>query len=486
MAKQNLKGTVQTLAESAKDGKESFKDSLFTNTPLRDRESINRLWEVINSGISYADILLYIENELKESVRVVDFRYQFKCFFGDGAYAIHRAIQEKFGYARTEGKEGPSGDKPPVLQNIKLSDGTLVKVPFGKINLPHFGDDAFVDMSYDWSTGNLHIKGECQKRYQNEMDDIYERIKTFLDTDSIYRGQAIKFVSGEEPEFISLKDTDSINLFLTPSAKFATIPVEARIEKTQECLAKGMDLKFGVLLEGPYGTGKTAYAFKLASKAVLNDWTFIYVKNAADTLEALEVAGRFDKNGKGVVIFVEDVDKILNKRDSFTNEISLLMDGGETKKSNIITIFSTNHIADIDQTFLRGKRIGSVVSLTAPDAQTAEMMIRSLFEEGDIPLVGDISKVCERIEKMQIVPAFIHEIVDRVKSTMMYADFNEVSEVELSASVDSYVRQIEIAAPKDKKPSKAEVLYTALESVIGDTINVSDVKSDTEEILENI
>lgn len=37
------------------------------------------------------------------------------------------------------------------------------------------------------------------------------------------------------------------------------------------CLEKGIPLKFGALLEGGYGTGKTLLAFKLAKKAVANN-----------------------------------------------------------------------------------------------------------------------------------------------------------------------------------------------------------------------
>ena len=67
--------------------------------PMQDRDSILKLWGVINSGKPYAQILDFIENEIRESVRVVAFDYQFNCFLSDGAYAVSRAIEGKVGFA---------------------------------------------------------------------------------------------------------------------------------------------------------------------------------------------------------------------------------------------------------------------------------------------------------------------------------------------------------------------------------------------------
>ena len=38
------------------------------------------------------------------------------------------------------------------------------------------------------------------------------------------------------------------------------------------------------------------------------------------------------------------------------------LDGGDTKQMNVIALFTTNHLDQIEPTFLRGKRIGSIVS----------------------------------------------------------------------------------------------------------------------------
>lgn len=154
------------------------------------------------------------------------------------------------------------------------------------------------------------------------------------------------------------------------------------------------------------------------------------------------------------------VDKILNERTNFTNQISVMMDGGETKSNNVITILTTNHIEDIDPTFLRGKRIGSIVTLTYPDKATAKKMIEStLVDEHRKSLLSeDCEEAAAAMEEEKIVPAFIAEILERVKSHLIYSDTQTVSCEDIINSIKSYKRQMEIATVKTKGASPAETL----------------------------
>lgn len=448
------------------------------NIPMQDRDSIMKLWGVINSGKPYSQILEFIQNEIQESTRVISFNYEFDCFLADGAYAISRAVEGKVGFTNQQ-NSGPSG-KPPRMIDVAFADGTHIKVPFGKINLPIFGEKAFVDMGYNHENQKMYVNGQCQKRYQRDLDKIIDEAKKILKEDSIYKNQAIKFIDGEEPVFLDLSNVDKTKLFLTPEAKFATEPIEARIERTAECVRHNIDIKFGVLLEGAYGTGKTAYAFKLAKKAITNNWTFIYCENAEDSLAAMQVAQRFCNNGAGVVLFIEDIDRVLNKRDETTNKISLLMDGGESKNLNIITILTTNHLENIDPTFLRGKRIGSIVTLTHPDAETAEEILRSQLtnEAGDDLVEGDISKAAEKIVELRIVPAFISEITDRVKTHLVFSGRTVVTEKDILSAIATFERQMEVAKPKVAQPTMGERLATVLQEVVGTNPDIQTEQSD--------
>lgn len=461
---------------------------------LKNQEAKSKLLTVINDeSKSYKQVLDFINYEMQEAVRLVNFNYKLVGFRSDAAFALNKAIEKIVGYTKQSKDETPSGgENPPTMIDIKLSNGERIKVPFGKMDLPNFGEEAYVDMQYNAGNQTLVVQGQCQKMYVHELDDIINLATEILRTDSIYKGQAMKYVKGREPEFINLNGIDKQNLFLTEEAKFTTEPIEARITKTAECIANNIDIKYGVLLEGPYGTGKTLYAFKLAKKAVDNGWSFMYCKNAEDTLEAMQVAQRYTNNGKGVVLFIEDIDKILSKRDQYTNEISLLMDGGESKDLNLITIFTTNHMSDIDPTFLRGKRIGAVVSLTAPDANTAEQMLQAMLvnENGDSFVTGDLTESASKIEELQIVPAFIAEIADRVKAHLIFSGKKEVTDKDVLNAIAAYQRQMDAAKPKDHTITPEMAFYKAYQDMIeskaasGETLEA--VRNTVETTLEKV
>lgn len=451
------------------------------NIPMRDRDSLVKLWDVINSGKKYSEVLEYIENEITESTRLINYDYKIDCFLSDGAYALSRAVEKKIGYARQSDKKNMSGDNPPKMLDIAFADGTHKKVPFGKIELPIFGEEAYLDMRYDYENSILYLEGQCEKRFVNDMDDIINSTKKILATDSIYKGKAIKYINGKEPEFINVANVDKSPLFLTKTAKFSTQPIEARIEKTELCVERNIDLKYGVILSGTFGTGKTLYAFKLAQKAINNGWMFLYVKEAKDTLEAMKVAQKYANNGKGIVLFVEDIDSVLSKRDNYTNEISLLLDGGETKNIPVITVFTTNHIERIDPTFLRGKRIGSIITLTAPDKDTAnEILINTLTDiNGKQLFKGSLDKSSLAIEVNKIVPAFISEIVESVKAHMTFSGKEYCDDDDILVAIESYKSQIEIAQLKSDLKTNAEQLSDALRNIVNDGIDDNFMKKDS-------
>lgn len=439
-------------------------------------QDTQKLIEILkNDKLPYHEKLAILRNELDESVREINFSYQLSGFLEDSAYALHRAVQKVHGFTSMKNEKSASKDNPPEMIDVKFADGSRIKVPFGSIALSQFGQNAYIEMSYDQSSNIMYISGTCEKRWSILMDQIMDEAQHYLDTDSIYKNKAIKYDGYNSPVFINLNGIDKDKLFITETAKFATLPIEARIERTEECLANGIDLKFGVLLEGPYGTGKTLYANKLAKKAIDNGWTFIYCSKPQNTLQTLKIANKFTKNGKGVVLFVEDIDKVLNQRNKITNEISLLMDGSETKHNNIISIFSTNHIEKIDPTFLRGKRIGSLVTLGALDEVTAKEMLEHNLAGYNLEQLDDAAKM---VAEYEIVPAFLAEIIDSVKTRAVLLQTNDVAESDIINAIKLYKRQMDAAKLKSAVESDEDAYMrlhkTILEAVVDSAIDNND------------
>lgn len=428
-----------------------------------------RIIEVCQSNMKYADVLGFIEGEIKQSKKMASFKYTLLCWKPDGVYQLNRAINEVFGSAVSKEDKSPSGNSNIDTVDVILADGSRTKVPFGKISLEELGEDSEININYDNDRHLLLVKGQCQFKYQSLIDDIVERTKELLATESIYKNQALEISNLSEPKIMTLAGIDKQFMVLSKKTEFELQPLRSRILYPEKCIAKGIPLKYGCLLEGKYGTGKTLLAFKLAKDAVNNGWSFVYLKDPSLLAETLRMCKVVDRSGHGVIVFVEDIDQVTRgNRDSAMQDILNTLDGGDTKDMNVITLFTTNHIELIEPTFLRGKRIGSVITMDCLDAETAERFIRETFSEAEgYSVDDDLSDVCNYIAKAQIAPAFMAEIVESTKSKLIFTEETHVTSFHIKTSVESYQRQVGLASKKAIIETPADKLAAGLIGLLG-------------------
>ena len=428
-----------------------------------------RIIEVCQSNMKYADVLGFIEGEIKQSKKMASFKYTLLCWKPDGVYQLNRAINEVFGSAVSKEDKSPSGNSNIDTVDVILADGSRTKVPFGKISLEELGEDSEININYDKDRHLLLVKGQCQFKYQSLIDDIVERTKELLATESIYKNQALEITNLSEPKIMTLAGIDKQFMVLSKKTEFELQPLRSRILYPEKCIAKGIPLKYGCLLEGKYGTGKTLLAFKLAKDAVNNGWSFVYLKDPSLLAETLRMCKVVDRSGHGVIVFVEDIDQVTRgNRDSAMQDILNTLDGGDTKDMNVITLFTTNHIELIEPTFLRGKRIGSVITMDCLDAETAERFIRETFSEAEgYSVDDDLSDVCNYIAKAQIAPAFMAEIVESTKSKLIFTEETHVTSFHIKTSVESYQRQVGLASKKAIIETPADKLAAGLIGLLG-------------------
>lgn len=428
-----------------------------------------RIIEVCQSNMKYADVLGFIESEIKQSKKMASFKYTLLCWKPDGVYQLNRAINEVFGSAVSKEDKSPSGNSNIDTVDVILADGSRTKVPFGKISLEELGEDSEININYDNDRHLLLVKGQCQFKYQSLIDDIVERTKELLATESIYKNQALEITNLSEPKIMTLAGIDKQFMVLSKKTEFELQPLRSRILYPEKCIAKGIPLKYGCLLEGKYGTGKTLLAFKLAKDAVNNGWSFVYLKDPSLLAETLRMCKVVDRSGHGVIVFVEDIDQVTRgNRDSAMQDILNTLDGGDTKDMNVITLFTTNHIELIEPTFLRGKRIGSVITMDCLDAETAERFIRETFSEAEgYSVDDDLSDVCNYIAKAQIAPAFMAEIVESTKSKLIFTEETHVTSFHIKTSVESYQRQVGLASKKAVIETPADKLAAGLIGLLG-------------------
>lgn len=433
--------------------------------------------------------------DVEESLMEVN--YPFECYPDEGAYAIFCAVKNIFGDVDLKAEKTASGKKSPELKNIKLPNGDYLKVPWGNIQLPVFSEGSYIEIDYDPDDAVLRMHGEVARKNIPAMDQVAKETQRLLNEESIYKGQAVRINfdhienggSPEEPEFMDLSNISEDTIILSDSAKSDLVPVYVRIEDTKTCLKNKLDLKYGALMEGPYGTGKTLIAFLTAKKAVDNGWTFMYLKDCNQTEYALRLAERFSnrQDNKGVVLFTEDIDQaVRGDRDKAMQGILNTLDGGDTKGIPVISIFTTNHIELIEPTILRGKRIGSVISLGGLDEKTSKQFLKAVAvnSEGE-PLISE-SEIAKCYSSLVgVVPAFVAEIIDRAKSYMVAGGRTTLSGKDIVSAADSYKHQQSLSKLK-KKDNENEIIGKLVKNMAHRLVDGRLLSVDNPEIREDL
>lgn len=436
--------------------------------------------DVCQSNLPFNEVLDIVENEIKQSKRMTVFSYKIKCFKSDGVYQLNEAVKQIIGVGIAREGQGPSGKKITVQTiDVQLADGSRVKVPYGDIELPGLGskstdsdgdeveEPAMLTIGYDEGKHELNVRGKCQFRFAGLIDSMIVRTQELLSTQSIYKGVALEVTDLNEPKILDISDMKLQMFVMSEALRFQLNPVLSRILRPDECIKKNIPLKYGALFEGAYGTGKTLLAFKLGQQGLENGWSFVYLKEPKLLAETLRLVKTIDESGRGVIVFVEDLDQIARgNRTEAMQDILNTLDGGDTKTMNVITLFTTNHIELIEPTFLRGKRIGSVISMGYMDNGMAKDFINESFTAPEYTLAEGMESVYDLIAESNIVPAFMAEIVETVKSNMLFENSTEVKPEYIETAVNSYIRQMGLSKKKDMSETPEVRLANSLREVL--------------------
>jgi len=214
-----------------------------------------KLVELGQSKKSYRNILAFLEGEIKQSTQMCSFNYEILCFKNDGVYQLNKAIEEIYGVSHGKGDDAPSGGEEGKIEtcDVQLADGTRIKVPYGTISIPEAGKNASIKIQYDNAKNLLFITGSCEFRFSSMIDEIVEKTKELLTVSSIYKNQAIELTGACVPKIMNLSTIENEFMVLSDQTEYDLQPLKARLLSPAKCIAKGIALKYGCLMEGPYG-----------------------------------------------------------------------------------------------------------------------------------------------------------------------------------------------------------------------------------------
>lgn len=399
------------IAENAAGKKKEFK-----NVDVGVKKEGTKI--ILPEQMSSEEAIECLKRKIQEEQTTVSIYEEVVAYPLDGAYALMEVLKEKFGWAQAVPTPGFFGDDPPAMVTLEIGYEKWTQVIWGGFAVP--GVDGRLQTGVGKVNGRpiFVIGGEVKQKHKPAVQEIADRVRAWVKSNSIYKGKAIRmkgkptgdFDEASAPRFLDLSRVNPEELtFSEETARQVQTNLFTPIERTAQCREHGVPLKRGVLLEGPYGTGKTLTAYVTAKKCEDNGWTFIYLDNVL----ALKDAMLFARQYAPAVVFAEDIDRVVTgDRSTKIDDILNNIDGVDSKHQELIVILTTNYVEKIEKAMMRPGRLDAVISVTTPDARAAEKLVR-LYSHGRVPKEEDLAEVGKELAGQ--IPAVIREVVERSK-----------------------------------------------------------------------
>jgi len=390
----------------------------------------------------------------------------------DGCVAFMQAMRETYGWASPT----PTGPwwrrNAPTMMSIETGINETASIFWGGFRLP--GVDGQLMTGTEEKKGQVRfcIQGQTKRKHIEMIHGLAELTRQIVRERSIYKGHALKLSLDkgtinlmEPPTFMNLKKVREHELVFSEDLMDQVVTnLWTPIEQTAWCREHDVPLKRGVLLEGPYGTGKTLAATVTAKKCEDNGWTFITVGRVS----ALESALQFATNYQPCVVFVEDIDReMAGERTPQMDDILNKVDGIISKGSEIMVVLTSNKAGEINQAMLRPGRLDAVLHIGAPDAGAVQKLLR-VYGRKLIKPDEDLSGAGEALAGR--IPAVIREVVERSKLYAIgrapgAAFFLTDSDIVRSAKgMEHHLKLLDGEQPEETTP--AERLASALGDVV--------------------
>ncbi|QTF81838.1 AAA-ATPase [Gordonia phage Guey18] len=388
----------------------SGKDAVITGDLVKFHEG---QYISVPEGMTYKRAREILDRLEREAETMTDVNRLFRYSIWDGVVAVNRVVKRVYGATFGIAQHSFFGTTPPQTVDLATDVGVVEQFPWGTIALPTLGDDAKLEITGTKKDGVtcLYLVASVRKKHSPKIEEFFRAVEEELKTNSIYRAKSIVGTSGT-PEFLDLRQFNPDEVVFSDEA-LATMngTLWSVLEHRDVLKAEGIRTKRSVLLEGPYGTGKTSAGFLTAQKANENDWTFISAKPGENINDVLSFARLYQPS----VVFFEDVDGQASSADD--HEVQQLLesfDGLTSKGAELCLVMTTNHYERIHKGMLRPGRIDAVIPIRDLDRGGVEKLIKAIVPADKLAKTVDFDEVYASME--QFLPAFVREALERAKT----------------------------------------------------------------------
>lgn len=427
---------------------------------------------IVPEQMKLASAIDLLHRRMKYEEETVELNETFDAFPWDGAHALESVLVKMFGWAPSETKPGGffQPPQPPQLISIEVGPNQVKQIAWGMFSLPTV--DGTITCGTGHKDGGIRfaLEATVKRKDESTIKNIFQLVREELKVNSIYRGKAIKLRfrndSGKalpmpEPKFLDTDVIDESHLIYSREIESSIqTNLFTPIERVADCLANGIPVKRGVLLGGPYGTGKTMAARVASKKAVDNGLTFVCVLRADELDDAINFAKLY--SNPATVLFCEDIDRALQgERSVKIDDILNTIDGIDSKHQNLITVLTSNHLDNINPAMLRPGRLDAIIEVLPPDAEATSRLIR-LYAGAALDAETDVSASAKRLADAKTIPAVVAEVVKRAKLSQLSRQpkgtlVTKLSSEALDDAAFTMRTQNDLlaraSAPKDAKPT---------------------------------
>lgn len=449
----------------------------------------NSVWDNTDVGIDYRGKKITLPDDpermpipkavealnriMKDQEQEFQVREVIDAFPTDGAVAFLKAMVKIYGFTSPQTVYDFWGAHPPTMLTIKTGHHIedVMQVPMGRFVLPGVDNPIDTGMAPIGPSGSLvyFVQSKVKKKDQDRLLKIVNEARRIVRSESIYQGKPLRFAvnddgsinMGNPPEFMNVSGIGPQDVIFDDivTAQIET-SIMTPIKRMAACRQAGIPPRRSVLLEGPYGCGKSLTARLAARIAELHGWTFVLLDKVQGLKSALEFANRYAP----AVVFAEDIDRIAQERTEEANDLINIIQGVVTVNTNVLTVLTTNFVEKLNKAILRPGRLDAIIRIEAPGPETVERLIRHyagpLLEAGaDLKPVG--------VEMQKQIPASIREAVERSKLTMISRGADQINGDDLYVAAHSMKNHLDLLNDGGgAQPSAGDKLAAAFREVV--------------------
>ena len=361
----------------------------------------------------------YVISQAQEAV--YELPPEIKCRPMDGAVNINSLLRKIYGMGSV-GLEQRSffGTVPPMTRTVEVGFNEHISVPWGLIAFPDFEGELYLGEKNDPDYGVLfHAWIKCPKKYEPQVEGFWKMLQDQIKNNSIYKGKAIVGVgkmtrdgSYEHPKFLDVNAIDPAKVAYTQEV-FDRLrsSVWGPIKTADLQRLAGMKLNRKTLLFGPYGTGKSLAGGLTAQVAVEEGWTFIQSKTGDEDLNmVLRTAEMLAPS----IVFIEDIDILIESDPKKMAELLEQFDGVSSKNKEVMVLMTSNHVASLSKGMTRVGRIDAAIEVGSLDREAIMRLINATFDEDMLGDDIDWNAIHQSMEGYE--PAFIMGTFNLTKS----------------------------------------------------------------------